>query len=83
MLLKYNTFCVETQEENTVINKNNCIINLVVVVSCGIFFSKLLKNYYNNKNNHHFKRFLLRGKGKVEIKTGLLALAHNPEKKAA
>ena len=37
----------------------------------------------NIKNNHHFKRFLLRGKSKVEIEAGLLALAHNLRKKAA
>jgi len=39
--------------------------------------------FANIKNNHHFKRFLLRGKPKVEIETGLLALAHNLRKKAA
>ena len=39
--------------------------------------------FANIKNNHHFKRFLLRGKDKVEIETGLLALAHNLRKKAA
>lgn len=37
----------------------------------------------NIKNNHHFKRFMLRGKEKVSIETGLLALAHNLRKKAA
>lgn len=37
----------------------------------------------NIKNNHHFKRFMLRGKPKVEIEAGLLALAHNLRKKAA
>lgn len=37
----------------------------------------------NIKNNHHFKRFLLRSKPKVEIETGLLALAHNLRKKIA
>lgn len=35
----------------------------------------------NIKNNHHFKRFMLRSKPKVEIETGLLALAHNLRKK--
>lgn len=34
------------------------------------------------KNNHGFKRFMLRGKQKVTIETGLLALAHNLRKKA-
>ena len=37
----------------------------------------------NIKNNHHFRRFMLRGKEKVSIETGLLALAHNLRKKAA
>ena len=35
------------------------------------------------KHNKNFKRFNLRGKGKVEIETGLLALAHNLKKMAA
>ena len=39
--------------------------------------------FANIKNNHQFKRFLLRGIGKVEIETGLLALAHNLRKKVA
>lgn len=38
--------------------------------------------FANIKNNHSFKRFHLRGKEKVEIETGLLALAHNLRKKA-
>jgi hypothetical protein len=37
----------------------------------------------NIKNNHHFKRFMLRGKSKVEIEAGLLALAHNLRKRVA
>ncbi|MGN8037435.1 transposase, partial [Chitinophaga sp. 22321] len=32
---------------------------------------------------HHFRRFMLRGIEKVEIETGLLALAHNLRKKIA
>lgn len=39
--------------------------------------------FANIKNNHQFKRFLLRGLDKVEIETGLLALAHNLRKKVA
>jgi transposase/CheY-like chemotaxis protein len=35
------------------------------------------------KQNHHFRRFLLRGKEKVTVEVGLLALAHNLRKKAA
>lgn len=35
------------------------------------------------KHNKHFKRFLLRGKDKVSIETGLIAIAHNLAKKAA
>lgn len=35
----------------------------------------------NIKANHHFKRFMLRGTKKVEVETGLLALAHNLRKK--
>lgn len=35
------------------------------------------------KHNKHFKRFLLRGKDKVTIETGLIAIAHNLAKKAA
>jgi hypothetical protein len=38
--------------------------------------------FANIKNNHGFKRFMLRGKQKVTIETGLLALAHNLRKKA-
>lgn len=38
--------------------------------------------FANIKNNHHFKRFLLRGIDKVNVETGLLALAHNLRKKA-
>lgn len=37
----------------------------------------------NIKANHHFKRFMLRGLEKVDIETGLLALAHNLRKKVA
>jgi hypothetical protein len=39
--------------------------------------------FANIKHNHHFKRFMLRGLNKVEVETGLLALAHNLRKKAA
>ena len=39
--------------------------------------------FANIKHNHIFKRFMLRGKEKVTIETGLLALAHNLRKKAA
>ena len=34
------------------------------------------------KHNHGFKRFMLPGKQKVNIETGLLAMAHNLRKKA-
>ncbi len=37
--------------------------------------------FANIKHNHGFKRFMLRGKEKVTIETGLLALAHNLRKK--
>lgn len=37
----------------------------------------------NIKQNHNFKRFLLRGKEKVEIEWGLIAIAQNLRKKAA
>lgn len=36
----------------------------------------------NVKYNHNFKRFLLRGKEKVEIEAGLISLAHNLRKMA-
>lgn len=39
--------------------------------------------FANIKNNHGFRRFMLRGKEKVAIESGLLALAHNLRKKAA
>ena len=39
--------------------------------------------FANIKYNHHFKRFMLRGIKKVNIETGLLALAHNLRKKVA
>ena len=39
--------------------------------------------FANIKNNHNFRRFMLRGKEKVAIETGLLALAHNLRKKAS
>ena len=37
----------------------------------------------NIKQNHGFKRFMLRGKEKVEIEWGLVAIAQNLRKKAA
>jgi transposase len=37
----------------------------------------------NIKNNHGFRRFMLRGKQKVEIEWGLIALAQNIRKRAA
>ena len=37
----------------------------------------------NIKSNHHFNRFMLRGKQKVAIEFGLLALAQNIRKKVA
>lgn len=39
--------------------------------------------FANIKNNHSFRRFMLRGKEKVALEAGLLALAHNLRKKAA
>ena len=39
--------------------------------------------FANIKHNHHFKRFMLRGIEKVNVETGLLALAHNLRKKIA
>ncbi len=39
--------------------------------------------FANIKNNHLFKCFMLRGKPKVEVEAGLVALAHNLRKKAA
>ena len=37
----------------------------------------------NIKQNHGFRRFMLRGKRKVEIEWGLLAIAQNIRKRAA
>jgi hypothetical protein len=37
----------------------------------------------NLKNNKNFKRFLLKGKSKVEVELGLLAIAHNIAKVAS
>lgn len=37
----------------------------------------------NIKHNHNFRRFMLRGKQKVEIEWGLIAIAQNIRKKAA
>ena len=39
--------------------------------------------FANIKQNHGFRRFMLRGKDKVEIEWGLLAIAQNIRKKAA
>jgi transposase len=39
--------------------------------------------FANIKHNHQFKRFMLRGMEKVNVETGLLALAHNLRKKIA
>jgi hypothetical protein len=39
--------------------------------------------FANIKHNKGFKRFNLRGKSKVEIETGLLAIAHNLKKRVA
>jgi hypothetical protein len=38
--------------------------------------------FANIKHIHGFNRFMLRGKQKVAIETGLLALAHHLRKKA-
>ncbi|WP_026631718.1 transposase, partial [Dyadobacter alkalitolerans] len=37
----------------------------------------------NIKHNHGFRKFMLRGKQKVEIEWGLIALAQNIRKRAA
>ena len=37
----------------------------------------------NLKNNKNFKRFLCKGKNKVEVEFGLLAIAHNIAKVAS
>ncbi|MBU2266650.1 MAG: transposase, partial [Bacteroidetes bacterium] len=37
----------------------------------------------NIKHNHGFRRFMLRGKKKVEIEWGLISIAHNIRKKEA
>jgi hypothetical protein len=37
----------------------------------------------NLKNNKNFKRFLCRGKEKMEVESGLLAIAHNLAKTAS
>ena len=39
--------------------------------------------FANIKQNHGFRRFMLRGKEKVEIEWGLLSIAQNLRKKAA
>ena len=39
--------------------------------------------FANIKHNKNFKRFMLKGLNKVEIETGLLAIAHNLAKLAA
>lgn len=39
--------------------------------------------FANIQQNHGFRRFMLRGKQKVEIEWGLLAIAQNIRKKAA
>lgn len=39
--------------------------------------------FANIKQNKSFRRFMLRGKAKVEIEFGLLALAHNLKKMTA
>jgi Transposase DDE domain len=39
--------------------------------------------FANIKHNHGFRRFMLRGKEKVAIEWGLLAIAQNIRKKAA
>jgi transposase len=39
--------------------------------------------FANIKHNHNFKRFMLRGINKVNVETGLLAIAHNLRKKVA
>ena len=50
----------------------------------GKIWLELSKGEFGNiKNNHHFKRFMLRGKDKVTVEFGLLALAQNIRKKAA
>jgi hypothetical protein len=38
--------------------------------------------FANIKQNKGFRRFMLRGKNKVEIEWGLIAIAHNLKKRA-
>jgi 2',3'-cyclic-nucleotide 2'-phosphodiesterase (5'-nucleotidase family) len=47
------------------------------------WLEKELNNVFANiKQNKGFRRFMLRGKNKVEIEWGLIAIAHNLKKRA-
>lgn len=52
-----------------------------IVEAYGVWVEK--KIFGNIKHNHGFKRFMLRGKEKVAIEWGLIAIAQNIRKKAA
>jgi len=81
-------------KENRIIEVNDSLINYkkkatdLLRSEKGVYHRKrrpvdVEPVFGNIKYNHGFRRFMLRGKEKVSIETGLLALAHNLRKKAA
>ena len=67
--LKEKAFVLLTSEEGIQRRKKRCF--------------DVEPTFGNIKQNHNFRRFMLRGKEKVQIEMGLLAIAQNLRKKAA
>jgi transposase len=78
----------KTFEVNHQLNKYKIIASALLNSESGLYHRgrrpiDVEPVFANLKHNKGFKRFNLRGLRKVEIETGLLALAHNIKKKAA
>lgn len=78
----------KTFEVNHQLNKYKIIASALLNSEPGLYHRSrrpidVEPVFANLKHNKGFKRFNLRGLRKVEIETGLLALAHNIKKKAA
>ena len=64
-------------------NARNKLLNEERVKRCRQRCADVEATFGLIKNNKGFRRFMLRGKQKVEIETGLIALAHNLSKASA
>ena len=86
--------CYKSKEDrreidiNHNLNRLKATVNKLLTSAEGIRYQKQRgidaePTLGNIKSNHHFRRFMLRGNEKVEIETGLLALAQNLRKKTS